>query len=153
MRSSGPIAGEPLSPLQSDEDAPVSKWMEDAALSRAQAIRHGADDWEPQLGDGRKQNARHSIDVLSGDRSPRFEMPGMDVRRSSARYHTSVEPRRPALADTPRRLLGGDRELWLVLVTCRADRCRQDRAKDAKWRERTRPARRPLVLWYVSLHP
>ena len=101
-RSSGPIVGEPLTPLQSDEDAPVSKWMEDAALSRAQSVRHGSDDWEPQLGDGRKQNAQHSIEALSGERSPRFEMPGMDVRRSSARHRTSVEPCAGQCSLTPR---------------------------------------------------
>lgn len=44
-------------------------------MSRASAARMG-DDWEPQLGDGGGSKAGGRV----GGESPRFDMPGMNVR-------------------------------------------------------------------------
>ena len=88
LHSSGQLrrsltGNEQLSPLQvkqQEEAAPVTKWMEDAAVHRAAAVRHdGDEDWDFSLGDGAKTKGRRGSD------SPRFEMNTMDNIRTEAK--------------------------------------------------------------------
>eukprot|EP01047_Picozoa_sp_COSAG01_P035036 COSAG01_NODE_2661_length_7295_cov_10.017371_3_plen_131_part_00 len=70
-----------------DSGAPVTQWIEDAAMHRAQAVRTGDDDWEMKLGDGARAKRREAGAGDGGDGgvSPRFQMNSMESIMSHAK--------------------------------------------------------------------
>jgi hypothetical protein len=81
-----------------DSGAPVTQWIEDAAMHRAQAVRTGDDDWEMKLGDGARAKRREAGAGDGGDGgvSPRFQMNSMESIMSHAKQVSSGPTRSPS---------------------------------------------------------